>query len=301
MTLPPIRPISTPQFRQLVDVARDVVVVTEAEPLDDPGPRIVYVNEAFTRLTGFRAEEVIGRSPRFLQQPGQTDPATTAEIRRCLDTGEDYQGAVLNFGADGTPYWLDLRIFPLMDAEGRTTHYASIQRDMTARTLAEIELRREAMQDHLTGLLNRRGLQQIVRREWALARSAGGAVAMIDLDNFKTINDTYGHAAGDDVLRVVGEVLAGGLRDSDFAVRLGGDEFALVFPAINAPEAEAVVRRLRTAAADRVAQLGLQPAVTLSVGVAAGTDFDAVTALADEALYRIKESGRDGIEVVNRA
>ena len=92
MDLPPVEPLHDDLLKQLVDNARDCVVVTEAFPLDEPGPRIVYVNDEFTRLTGYTAAEVLGRSPRFLQRAGQTDAQTLHTIRQLLNTEGNFEG-----------------------------------------------------------------------------------------------------------------------------------------------------------------------------------------------------------------
>ena len=181
-------PLSLEQFRQLVDGARDVIVVTESDPLDEPGPRIVYVNEAFTRLTGYTPQEAIGRSPRFLQKPDLTDVDTVHQVRRSLDVGEPFDGPILNFGKDGTPYWLDMHIFALRDADGNVTHFAAIERDVTARTLRELDLRSEANTDPLTGLFNRRGLEHRVRSAWDNSPGTTNAVILLDLDTVKEVN-----------------------------------------------------------------------------------------------------------------
>jgi diguanylate cyclase (GGDEF)-like protein/PAS domain S-box-containing protein len=298
MDLPPVKAPPDSLFRQLADHARDIVLITEAEPLDEPGPRIVYVNEAFTKLTGFTAEEVLGRSPRFLQRPGQTDPGTTAEIGQLLRLNDDFHGAILNFGKDETPYWLDIRIFPLTDEDGNTTHFAAIERDITSRTLAELELRREAMQDPLTGLLNRRGFDRVVARAWNSSECPNGAVAIIDIDKFKVVNDTAGHPVGDEVLAGVGNALLSSMRKTDYAARIGGDEFALVLPGASAREALTVAHRVQRVIREAEWIASLSQAVTVSVGVATRhsyADLDAMLAEGDEALYRAKSAGGDRV------
>lgn len=294
MDLPPVEALCATEFRQLVENARDVVLVTEAEPLDEPGPRIVYVNRAFTELTGYTPEEVLGRSPRFLQRPGETDPGTIHEIRQLLESHTDFHGAILNFGKDGTPYWLDIRIFPLTDDEGRITHFAAIERDITARTLAELELRKAALQDPLTGLLNRRGFHHVVARSWGSLDRPSGAVMMVDLDGFKGVNDTAGHPVGDMVLATVGRALMQSKRDGDFAARLGGDEFALVLPGATPDEARRIAERIRRIAAQAMVESGLPVSPTVSIGVAtkgSNANLDEMVAAADATLYQAKREG----------
>ena len=284
---------------ELAENALDVILVTEAEPLDEPGPRIVYANPAFTELTGYTLDEVVGRSPRFLQRPGETDSGTLHRMRAQLDQSAEFHGAVLNFAKDGTPYWLDVKIFPLTGPDGRVTHFAAIERDITARTLAELELRHAAMHDPLTGLLNRRGFHQVVGCAWHAAET-GGSLVLIDVDRFKVVNDTLGHPAGDEVLQRLGESLVGVAGDDDFAARLGGDEFALALPTCNTDGALAVAERVRLAFRRRLAEFP-RP-VSISMGVATGDLASRLSDLmvtSDGALYEAKAAGGDTVVVAH--
>lgn len=131
------------QLRLLADAMtglHDIVVITLAEPLDDPGPQIVFVNTAFEKLTGYTAAEAIGRSPRFLQGE-ETDPAVRERIREALFAGEPIQEEIINYAKDGQKYLLELSIHPIRDEDGRLTHFAAIERDVTAARAAELALR----------------------------------------------------------------------------------------------------------------------------------------------------------------
>ncbi len=290
--------LTTAEFRQFVDVAQDIVVITEAEPLDEPGPRIVYVNKAFTDLTGYTEQEVLGRSPRFLQQPGITDPETTAAVRRQLELGDRFDGPILNFGKDGTAYWLDMHIFALHDDDGRITHFAAIERDVTPRTLRELELGSPANTDPLTGLFNRRALRHMIGSAWRNDPQTTNAVVMLDIDGFKKLHDDHGHLVADRALAVLGEVLITSMREADYPVRLGGDEFALVLLDSSPSAAGRVGERIRRALGDALAEAEL-PAVTVSVGVASGaqTDLTVLMQRADDALRQAKSGGRDQVVV----
>ncbi|GAB4192469.1 MAG: hypothetical protein OHK0022_06700 [Roseiflexaceae bacterium] len=143
--------------------AQDAVLVTEAGSLDRPGPRIVYVNPAFTRLTGYAIEDVLGHTPRILQGP-HTDPAQLATIRRALETNTPVQAELVNYDRNGRTFWVDLSIAPVRTPEGEVTHYIAIQRDITARKLSEqLELDRAQVMDliahdgPLVGVLNQIG------------------------------------------------------------------------------------------------------------------------------------------------
>jgi len=249
------------------------------------------VNPAFTRLTGYRPDEVLGRSPRLLQGPGTVDPDVRAAIRAGLESGDGFRGAILNFSKDGTAYWLDMNIFALRDDRGRLTHFAAIERDVTARTLRESELRSAARTDALTGLFNQRALTQVVAGIWD--ETAVNSVLMVDLDRFKGVNDHHGHPIGDEILQSVGDVLAAVSRDGDYPIRSGGDEFLLIMMHTDLTTAT----RLATHLQDELAysQVGRDlPPVTVSIGVASGhKTLTEMIAAADRALRRSKRAGRN--------
>jgi PAS domain S-box-containing protein len=116
--------------------ANDAVVITAGEPLDEPGPRILYVNRAFTRMTGYEPEEAEGRNPRFLQGPG-TDPAELRRMREALDKREPVRVELRNYRKDGSEFWVEISIVPVLDPSGRVTHFTAVQRDTTERRKSE--------------------------------------------------------------------------------------------------------------------------------------------------------------------
>ena len=118
------------------------VLITEADPLDEPGPEVVYANPAFTRVTGYDPDEIVGRSPRFLQG-ADTDPEALARIRTALENDEPVRETVRNYRKDGTPYWSDLFIAPVWNDDGEVTHYVSIQDDVTEKRRRKRELERQ--------------------------------------------------------------------------------------------------------------------------------------------------------------
>ena len=289
-------------WRSLIDSALDVVIVTEASPLSWPGPRIVYVNPAFTRLTGYQPDEVIGRTPRILQRQGETDPATTAAIRHALESKQPFDGVIRNFGRDGRGYWLHLHVIPLLDDAGEVAFFAAIERDVTDEQ-AELErLAEEANRDEGTGLLNRRALDTAVTGIWdrTLTSDLPHSVIAIDIDDFKGINDSLGHATGDAALRGVADAIRDNVRAEDFSVRIGGDEFAVVLPGISSRDASAMAERIRQQVPRACHEAtGGTEIVSVSVGVASTTDevasLPGVLALADKALYLAKQEGKDRV------
>ncbi len=132
------------QLRLLQSVVvntNDCVMITEIEPINEPGPRIVYVNEAFTRITGYTLAEVIGKTPRFLQGE-KTDKEQLKKVRNALENWQSVTVEVINYRKDGTEYWNEFSIVPVADKNGKYTHWVSVERDITERRKAEAELRK---------------------------------------------------------------------------------------------------------------------------------------------------------------
>lgn len=288
-------------FKPILDNTNDVVVITSAHDLDSGGPTILYVNPAFTEVTGYTPQEAIGQTPRMLRGP-RTDPNTGVIVRAALEAGESIRTEVLNYAKDGHTYWLDLNIIPLRDENGRTTHFAAIQRDITEWKNLEEELTRLAATDALTGLRNRRAFFDAAATEIARARRYGDPLSLvsIDLDRFKLVNDKYGHAAGDVALVRFAEICRRHVREVDLLARISGEEFALLLPATSQDNAARLAERIRQAVHDiAILADGQSFDFTVSMGVAAyrGKDdsLEDMMRRADDALYRAKETGRDRI------
>lgn len=286
-------------FRDIADLAEDILIVTRADPIDRPGPEIVYVNRAFTRLTGYTFDEAVGNTPRMLQGP-ETDPAALAEIRRYLEARTPCRIKVKNYAKDGQSYWLELIIYPLRDDTGKVTHFAAVQRDITEQELALQVLRRLADSDPLTGVLNRRSFRDSLDLEWARFRRAGHryAVATVDLDTFKEVNDSRGHEFGDRVLKEVVGYLRRMVRTQDVIGRIGGDEFAVLMPDTVLAAALASVERLRAGIALlKVDDAGAGFRLTVSIGVSevrpGDSAFTDVLERSDKALFAAKAAGRN--------
>jgi len=186
------------------------------------------------------------------------------------------------------------------DETGEVVEVQCASRDVTERQRLEEELRRLAVEDTLTGLPNRRGLAERLETELAMSRRySGGALLLIDLDEFKQVNDTLGHSAGDRVLCRVADLLRGRMRESDHIARLGGDEFAAVLPRVDGPRAKAAADGILEALREDAELRRLfGHRVTASVGIALMTDDPALSAetllmKADQAMYDAKHAGRN--------
>jgi diguanylate cyclase (GGDEF)-like protein/PAS domain S-box-containing protein len=203
--------------------------------------------------------------------------------------------------ADGQLLWGDCVITPVIEADGVAGSFVAVIRDVTDEHRRTQLLLDETVTDPLTGLYNRRGLEQHVAA--LLTRPAGTPLVqtwvMLDIDFFKKVNDTHGHDAGDTVLRRVAQTLQDTSRKDDILARTGGEEFVLLLPDVAAPAAMQLAERLRL----RVAALGVtingcSVRVTVSLGVAqqaAGETWNAALTRADAALYRAKQEGRDRV------
>jgi diguanylate cyclase (GGDEF)-like protein/PAS domain S-box-containing protein len=281
-----------------------------------PDQPLVYVNDAFEALAGFPREEVLGRNCRFLQSP-DTEPAVVARMRAAIDRGQEFHETMLNArGTERTPWWNEIHLAPVTDADGTVVQYIGVQHDVTARVKAERALLQErdrnrsyltrieelAYTDPLTGLPNRRRLAEQVDTAIWNARAGNEAVALlfVDLDGFKGVNDRYGHAAGDELLRTVSDRLRTRLRRRDVLARLGGDEFLVALldldPATAAAEATRVAVEL-TDLLSRPLPVAGRDVVSIgaSVGLAVfpedGEDFPALLHAADLRMYDRKGAG----------
>ncbi len=288
-------------FERIVAHANDSVIVTKAEPQCEPGPEIVYVNEAFTKLTGYASEEAIGRSPRFLQGEG-TDPESLRVIREALAARRPVRHTILNYAKSGEACWLDLNIVPLITEQGWTSHFAAIQRDVTLEVQREQELAERASTDALTGAHNRQGFLERANHEIDRAKRYDEplSLAALDFDHFKSINDTYGHPAGDAVLQGFSEKCHSILRSTDVFARIGGEEFVVLMPNTSPNAAYATLERVRqTIAATPVQWNDHSIQCSVSIGIAeyvpSDSTIEAVLQRADAALYQAKADGRNCI------
>jgi diguanylate cyclase (GGDEF)-like protein/PAS domain S-box-containing protein len=281
---------------------RDSIVVTRAEPIDAPGPRIVFVNRAFEAATGYTLADVAGKSPRLLQGP-DTCRLTLDRIRKALRRWEPIEEELLNYRKDGTPFWVAMSIVPVADETGWFHYWVSVQRDISARKRIEAALveqrdsyRRSSIMDELTGLLNRRGLKEVASACQSDTPTSTIGLFAIDLDRFKQLNDTLGHEAGDMVLKSVADRLKTASRPGDLVARMGGDEFLILDTAQDDQDplhrAAILQKTLSRSVAHRRAALPCHA----SIGIAAGSWDDyasgALFRRADLALYAAKTKGR---------
>lgn len=196
---------------------------------DEPDNPIVYVNPAFERITGYSRQEVLGRNPRFLHRDDNAQPELEI-IQAAVQAQREGKAVLRNYRKDGSLFWNELSIAPVRDEKGRATHFIGVQNDISDAKHYQDALEHQANHDTLTGLPNRNLLQDRITQAIVYAERSAHfvAVAFIDLDNFKLVNDSLGHTAGDQLLKAVAERLQSGFRAVDTVARLGGDEFVLI-------------------------------------------------------------------------
>ncbi len=281
------------QLSAAVEQSPSSIVITDLEA------KVVFANAAFCHQTGYSLDELRGQGMRVVSS-GQTTAATYDELWSQLNKGLPWRGELLNRRKDGTLFSELTLISPVRNDAGTVTHFVAVKEDVTERKSAEERIRLLAHYDPLTGLPNRALLQERSRIALSLTQRNGSSlvVMFLDLDHFKHINDTLGHALGDELLIEIGRRLKTVLRDEDTVSRLGGDEFVLILPGADANGATTVAEKL----------LELIPlphlvgdktlATTCSIGIAIypkdGHDMDALYHNADAAMYRAKREGRNG-------
>ncbi|HSY35549.1 MAG TPA: diguanylate cyclase [Acidobacteriaceae bacterium] len=254
-------------YRRVLDCVTDSISIADAHLPDLP---LTYVNPAFERMTGYTASEVCGRNCRFLQGT-DTDQPALAEIRAALRGGKAARVVLRNYRKDGTLFWNELHLYPIRDHAGNLAHFVGIQNDVTAQIAAKNQPQPPAHHDPLTGLANRGLLlaQLDLALEQARRNRTTVAVLCFDLDNFKDVNDTFGHDAGDQLLLVTADRLRSVARGGETVARLGGDEFVVVLQDINATREPArILHRLSAKLREPTTLLGTGIQPSASVGMA---------------------------------
>lgn len=270
------------------------VVMTDAQGM------IVRVNPAFTQMTGFSAEDAVGQKPNILRS-GHQAPEFYETLWKTLISEGRWKGEIWNRRKNGETFIALQTISAVRNASGQVSHYVSIVRDVTERIQAQERMRYLAHYDALTELPNRTLFAERLEQATQRARrdSTGLAVLFIDLDYFKAVNDSLGHAVGDGLLRAMAQRMRGLLRESDSLARLSGDEFAVCMEGFESRyEIDAVLATLLEALQTPADIFGLSVTISASIGIALfpddGSDAEALLRAADTAMYCAKEKGRGG-------
>ena len=278
-------------------LSRVVEQTANAVMITDVAGRIEYVNPKFCEITGYDAEEVTGRNPRFLKS-GEQPPEVYAEMWEALKTGRPWMGEFHNRRKDGAFFWCLQSVSSIRNEREEITHFVSVMEDIGSRKHAESTIRRLAYYDTLTGLPNRRLFMDRFGLAVAGAQRKGGSIALLylDVDRLKNVNDSLGHAVGDAIIRTVGERVSHIVRKEDTVARLEGDEFAVLVSGVqDTHDAAHIVEQLAQALRKPINARGHELFATCSIGVALypqdGTDIDQLNRNADIALHQAKAQG----------
>jgi diguanylate cyclase (GGDEF)-like protein/PAS domain S-box-containing protein len=269
------------------------IIITDAKA------NIQYVNPKFEQVTGYGREEVIGQNPRMLQS-GEMSAADYRQMWQTLLSRQEWHGEFHNRRKDGSLFWEHASISPIYDRDGIITHYVAVKEDISVRKAQQSALEHQARYDGLTDLPNRTELGRQLRDRLTLAQRTGmaGAVLFVDLDRFKTVNDTLGHDMGDRLLQETARRLINAVRCEDVVARLGGDEFALILgPDVDRTTVQAIAQRCIGTLSAPFSLDGEEAFVGASIGIALfpqdGRNPSTLMRHADAAMYRAKQNGRN--------
>jgi two-component system cell cycle response regulator len=299
-------------FRRLVETSPEGVVLVDALNPERP---LIYANPGFQALTGYSASELYGRNLRLLQADDREQDGRH-RLREALGKGEGCRVLLRNYRKDGTVFWNEMTIMPLLDADGRVTHFAGHHRDAGERLRIDPKLTRDSLSgahqptavairdDRLTGLFTLAYLEELLKRDWSVAQREQRSIAVIaiDIDALDLYNATFGRAAGDSAIRRVAHVVSACLRRaSDVTARIDGGSLIAFAPGITHEQALRVGQLM----AERVRDLRIHHPrsavlryMSISVGVCAavpesGENPESLVQKAQKQLQLAKKSGRN--------
>ncbi len=297
-------------YRRLLDTSPEGVVLVDALHPDRP---VIYVNPGFESLTGYSAADLLGRNLRVLQADDREQDGRH-RLREALRLGESCRVLLRNYRKDGTLFWNEMTVLPLLDADGRVTHYAGHHRDAGERLRIDPKLSRDSLSgahqptgvairdDRLTGLFTLPYLQELLKRDWAIAQREHRSIAVfaIDIDALDLYNATFGRAAGDSTIRRVAHCVSGCLRrSSDVTARIDGGSLMAFAPGLTMEQA----LQLGQLMAERVRELRIHHPrsavlryISVSVGVSAalpGPDENP-SALLEKSQLQLKIAKKSG-------
>ncbi len=294
------------QNEEQLRVAAAAFETHDAIMITDANANIIRVNQAFTNITGYSPEEVLGKNPRILSAGRQDKAFYAAMWQQLLNTGS-WTGEVWDRRKSGQIYPKWLTITAVIDAQGKVTEYVAFFSDITARKQAEEEIHNLAFYDALTGLPNRRLLLDRFRQALSVSARSNhyGAVLFLDMDRFKTLNDTLGHDHGDLLLIEVAQRIQSCVREVDTVARFGGDEFVVLLEDVDTSAEQAsqkvalIAEKIRAALAVPYQLNDHEHHSSPSIGVClyCGNEKSVDTLLkhADLAMYQAKDSGRNAV------
>lgn len=278
-----------PLLARAIGNAGSAVLITDAEN------RIVWANEAYSRLTGYCPQDILGSTHAMIHGGGQSPASYPAMAHAGSGSSEPWRRELTERRRDGTSYIADEVITPLVDHNGVITHFVSVLHDVTQSRIAQQQERARASQDALTGLACRTHMLTLFNQALAEAQQSQHLLALlfVDLDGFKSINDTHGHHIGDAVLCAFAARLQSAVRCSDTVARFGGDEFVILLPSMEHRHVAERLGRTITKLASQPFAIGTERhTLSASVGIALypehGIACESLLIGADQAMYRAK-------------
>ncbi len=277
----------------------------------DRNLRIIRVNDAYARLKNRTADEMIGQYCHSVLA-NRDIMCEECVVGKTLKSGDPCAKDKLVLQPDGTQIWVEIFTYPILDEQGVVSHVVEYTRDVTDRKRSEEEklgliekLEYLSRTDGLTGLMNRRALEECLTYELDRAKRYGKDLSLVlfDIDNFKAINDTYGHDAGDRALQNISMLLKSILRKSDLAGRYGGDEFMLILPETSPGGAENLAEKFLIMLRESSFQFDSRTNAPLSISIGVAAPFpndvhiDHLIKRADDAMYESKKAGRDRVTI----
>ncbi|WP_353093288.1 diguanylate cyclase [Tissierella praeacuta] len=265
---------------------------------------IQYCNPAFEQVTGYSLEEIMGENPRILKS-GLVPDEIFKDMWETITRGQDWKGDLINKKKDGTIYYEEVRITPITDEKGEIVNFLGVRQDISRRKYLEEKLKQTSIRDNLTNLYNRGYVFERLRQCIEIFKRNGEefSLAIIDMDFFKDINDTYGHQAGDFILKEFSEIITSSIRVYDIAGRYGGEEFIIILQGVRKRTSAKIIKRIlekmRNSTFDYEDN---EIKITFSCGICDISEIDkdslSIESLiykADKRLYDAKNTGRNRI------
>ncbi len=296
--------------------SRDGMTISDFSLPDNP---LIFVNPAFERITGYSSDEIVGKNCRYLQGEDKEQEGV-AIVREAIRNKQSCLVKLRNYRKDGSMFWNELSLSPIFNSENAVTHFLGIQKDITSDVLLNEKMRSDydglktrhnqleelVNIDQLTGIHNRRYLDEQLQIQWKIAARLKQRITilMLDIDFFKAFNDTYGHPVGDTVIRQIAQKLDSAfLKATDFVARYGGEEFII----LTLNEDDEKIDKYAEKIVEKIAKLkiphknSMYGHVTLSIGYSSckperNTKPQALINQADQALYRAKANGKNNAQ-----
>ena len=283
--------LANQELRKFADIIDNYVITATTKT----NSVITSVSTAFAKRYGYSKKELIGQKMNIIRH-SETSNNLYSELWETIEAGKNWQGELKNLGKDGNTYYLEQNILPMKDENNRIISYMAIGNDITAKK----EVERLSEIDKLTGIYNRRKLDEYMESELNRAKRYHQPLSfmILDIDHFKNINDTYGHPVGDSTLQTLAKILTDNLRKSDILGRYGGEEFLIICPETDNNQTALLAEKLRACVENTL--FDDIKNMTISIGVAEFKGENTVKELlsrADRALYQAKHNGRNCVVV----